>query len=202
MKRRLAVLASTVAMTLIACLASSAVKQVTLEADQLTAFREKIESSEEFRKAVAWKTDSRLVFVGATRYAVEDAAPERASVVEAVYYKYEGGITIRATTDAEGKLLKLEELEAYPTPLTPEEQSEAVRLANEKSEEVRAISTGTPQGELVIEVLAPVVADPADPRYGHRLVLLTFYPQSSRARSVMVEVDLTQRTVRVLAANK
>jgi len=200
MNLRPEVLALTVAIAFIACVANSAVKQMTIETSEVKTIRERIESSDEFQRAAARQKDSRLVFVGASKYANTDVAAESAAIVEAVYYKYEGGITIRATTDSEGKLLKLEELEAYPTPLTPEEQSEAVRLANEKSEEVRAISTAA-QGELVVEALAPVVADPADPRYGHRLVLLTFYPRSSRARSVLVEVDLTQGSVRRPTAN-
>lgn len=184
----------------LACLAGAAAgaadaaeRTTALGAQELRSIAQRIESSEQFRQAAARGTDDRMFLVNAARH--ETAGGEQA-VVEVLYYKYEGGVTLRATLDAkQGTVLEVQELRAYPAPLAREEHAEALRLAREQNRPARALLAA---GDADVEVAVPVVSNPRDPRYGHRLVFLTLYRKAGGGPAVMLEVDLTARSVRPL----
>lgn len=63
------------------------------------------------------------------------AAPDQPAkrFAELTHFEYEGGVTIRSTVDlTTGAVVKIEKLEAYPTPLAEEEHKRAAALAMEK----------------------------------------------------------------------
>jgi hypothetical protein len=187
----------------LACMAGvpfCAAGESELSSQELKAAVDHIKGSAAFGKAAARGSDPRMYLVSASKYVGSPAAGAAQEIVEVLYYKYEGGVTIRAALDARsGEVLELEELKAYPAPLADEEHAEAIRLARERSDAVRRIVAVTRANDLGVYSLSPVVADPQDARYGHRLVLLTFFRKTGHGPSVMVEVDLTQQTVRPFA---
>lgn len=190
--------AMALAVLLLACLPGKAVGSVErteLRDDELRTVIETLQGLELFKKATARTEDQRMFLVSSSKYRVKEDGKAEKAVAEVVYFRYEGGITIRATLDlGTNELLKLEELKAYPTPLAEEESTEAIRLAKEQSPAVRALYAANGEKDVKIEKLVPVISNPEDPRYGHRLVILMFGPKSRPEGVVKVAVDLTLRT--------
>jgi hypothetical protein len=184
-----------VSVALLAGAAAGAAERTAIGAQELSSIAQRIESSEQFKQAAARGSDGRMFLVNAARY---EAAGGGQEVVEVLYYKYEGGVTLRATLDAKrGNVLEVQELKAYPTPLAREEHAEALRLARELNPPAKSLLATAP-GEVDVEVAVPVVSNPNDPRYGHRLVFLTLYRKAGGGPAAMIEVDLTQKSVRPL----
>jgi hypothetical protein len=190
------------------CLASTAARAAetaALDAQELGAAARRVESSAQFEKAAARKSDQRLYLVAAARYGGgldEPENPGAPEILELVYYKYEGGVTLRATLDArQGTVLEVQALAAYPAPLAREERAEAVRLARDRDPSARALFAASKPEEIEVELLAPVVSDSADARYGHRLALLTLYRKTGGGPGVMLEIDLTRGSVRRLGGD-
>jgi hypothetical protein len=174
--------------------------QRSFKPGELQALLARIESSPELRQAAAAKTDSRLYFASAAKYEIQEDKGALREIAQVLYFKYEGGVTIRVTWDLQaGKVINLETLEAYPTPLAAEEQAAAIQLAREKNDLIRQRFGTTKAKDIEIEVLNTVISNPEDPRYGHRMVLLTFSHKKGKPTTVTVEVDLTQKTVSLVA---
>jgi hypothetical protein len=182
------------------CLAGGPVRaaeRTDLSAQELDAAQQRIKGSASFTRAAARNGDPRMYVVSASKYKGDKGAGGPEELVEVLYYKYEGGVTLRAALDGRtGDLLELEELKAYPTPLADEETQEAIRLAKEKSNAVRQVVANAPAGSLGVYAMPTVISLPSDLRYGHRIVLVTFYPKAGSKPTAMVEVDLTQKTVK------
>ena len=186
------------------CLAGGPVRaaeRTDLSAQELETAPQRIKGSAMFNKASSRKSDPRMYVVSSSKYKGDKGATGPEEVVEVLYYKYEGGVTLRAALDGRtGDLLELEELKAYPTPLADEEIQEAIRLAKEKSNAVRQVVSSAPEGSLGVYAMPTVISLPSDLRYGHRIVLVTVYPKAGSQPSAMVEVDLTQKTVKPFSA--
>jgi hypothetical protein len=178
----------------VAAIAHAAESPQLTDAQRMDVIR-RIEASDEFRKATAAQADRRLEFANITTYTVKPKdGPER-QYVQTLHFKYDGGRTVRTTYDlTANRVVKIESLEAYPTPLSPGEVTRAVNLAREKSDRVRAILT-LHGDKANIQHLAPVIADRADRRFGHRLVILTVRGPKDVTETATVEVDLTAQTV-------
>lgn len=165
-----------------------------LGAEELRAARQRLEADAAFARAAATRADDRLVLVGATRYR---AADDEKELVELLYFKYEGGVTVRAALDPRtGRVVEVESLKAFPAPLADEEYAEAVRLAREQNGPVRDLVARQRGPALGVHVVPVVISDPNDPRYGHRIVLVTHYVKAGGGPSILVEVDLTQKILR------
>ena len=105
------------------------------------------------------------------------ASQKKPAVVETLHFRYDGGVTIRSKLDANTReVLLVEELRAYPTPLCPVERDEAIELAREKSERVRKLYEDA-GGQPDVNILVPVVSDDKNPKFGHRLVILSVGPK-------------------------
>jgi hypothetical protein len=177
-----------------------AAETLVLDPQELGSAVAHIKAAALFHKAAAGKKDPRLAVASAWKYRDPEARGKGEEVVEVLFFKYEGGVTIRAAVDAKsGEVLEVEELRAYPTPLASDELAEAVRLAGEQSEAVRKLIAGARPGDIVNRAFAPVISDPKDSRYGHRIAVLTVYHKAERLRAVKVEVDLTVASVKPFA---
>jgi hypothetical protein len=174
--------------------------QQRFRSGEMQAMLTKIENSPEFRQATAAKTDSRLYFASAAKYETREDDGAVRETAQVLYYKYEGGVTIRVTWDLKaGAVTNVETLEAYPTPLAEAERSAAILLAKEQNDLIRQRFVNSKAKDVEIEVLNPVISNPEDPRYGHRMVLLTFFHKKGKPATVTVEVDLTRKTVNLVA---
>lgn len=170
---------------------------------ELRAVLERIEASEAFQRAAARERDPRLYRVGSWAYESEPEGGRQRTLAEVLYFKYEGGITIRVQIDLDSLAVQqVEALEAYPTPLSPEEEAQAVSLARENSEAVRSLLARSGEDEVDVEMLNPVISNRDDPRYGHRIVYVTFRRNTGNPESAMVEVDLTAKNARPQGANR
>ena len=87
-------------------------------------------------------------------------------------YEYATGLTIRTWVDLGSNVTVATRSDAnYPTPLAPEELTEAKELLQAKVEEINKIlSEGS--DSVRYAHLVPVSSNAAAPRYGHRLVWL------------------------------
>jgi hypothetical protein len=183
-----------VSMAFLAVLAGSAAastKPMEFQAGEVSSLVGRIKSSAQFKTAAAFKTDGRLILVNEAKYETEGG--EHHEVAEITFYKYEGGVTLKVTQDmAAGQPPKVETLRSYPTPLAKEEEEKAVQLAREQIKAVGELLAGPAKDDLVTDILAPVVSNPKNPLYGHRLALLTFHRRSGQTMPIIVQVDLTR----------
>jgi hypothetical protein len=131
----------------------------------------------------------------------KDKPPEK---VEVYWYrpnpkKGEPGVTVRRIVDlASGAPVgEPEILFNYPTPLAPEELTQAVKIARQKNEKVGELCRDAEQGDVVVTPLvSPIkVAGVPDGAPGDRVVNLQFFRKSTMNR-VSVMVNLTRETVR------
>ena len=126
----------------------------------------------------------------------DDKADSEFEFAEALHFDYDSGRTIRTLFNlTEGKAVKVEALEAYPTPLADEEFNQAITLATEKDERVSALRKKHQEADLEIQALAPVISDKKNKRFGKRLAILTFMPKTKLEESVSVTVNLTDDVV-------
>lgn len=171
-----------------------------LSAEEQSAAVEKIKGSLSFSKAAAGKRDPRLYAASAWKYRDKEATREGQEVIEVLFYKYEGGVTLRASLDTKtGKVFEVEELKAYPCPLAGEERAAALRLAREQSPAVQKLLAALRAAEVGVNAISPVISDPNDPLYGHRVAYLTVYSTAQRSARVRVVVDLTAKSVKPFA---
>jgi len=111
-------------------------------------------------------------------------------------YLYEKGLTIQTTVDLkEDKVVKFEPLPNFPTPLAPAELSKAIKLARDKNARVRQILEGIPDDEIRPDILVLHAGSPSDPRFGHRLVRLSFTDPKNPKQRAKVTVDLSDGSV-------
>jgi len=141
---------------------------------------------------------SKMPVCSMVEYPAGDGKP---AVVAILRYRYDDGATLRTKIDvATKKVLSVEKLTLYPTPLAGEEIAEAIRLARAKSPAVDKIYKEA-ANDPVLGYLVPIVSDSKNPKYGHRLVLLSVSPKAPAdpealpPRRVTVRVDLTNESV-------
>lgn len=152
------------------------------------------ETAPQFRREVAGR--KKVIATTMTLFSTR-ASPSSAEqqVVEALHFRYDDGKTIRTMFNAtEQKVIRIDILEAYPTPLAGEEIEKAKELAKAKDAKIRQLIEGTPQEQLKIEFLSPVVSDKRDPRYGKRLVIVIVSSKDAPG-SEKVTLNLTDETV-------
>lgn len=153
-----------------------------------------LQNSPDFSEAVKGK---KVVASTMVRYKEkpEEAATE-SEFVEVLYFNYDDGNTIRAVYNlTEKKIVMIEAMEAYPTPLASEEIAQAKKLAEETNEKVKVLMRKYKNNQVAVQALAPVIADKSDKRYGKRLAILIFTPKEKLVDSVSVTVNLTDKTV-------
>lgn len=122
-------------------------------------------------------------------------AATESELVEALHFNYDNGKTIRTIYNlTDKKVVKIDALEAYPTPLANEEVAEARNLAAEKDDRTRAVLRKY-RDQMTVSALAPVIADRANKRFGKRLAILVFTAKRNPADGVTVTVNLTDKTV-------
>jgi hypothetical protein len=177
---------------------AGAARAADLSPQELRGALAAIQSSTASAKAAApGRTDPRLYVASATKYRERGNGGAAREIVEVLFYRYEDGVTVRVSLDpASGQILETQEHKAFPTPLADEEYQEAVRLAKEGSEAVRTFLAARKAGDVAISAVPPVISDPNDARYGHRIVLLRFAPKTERGPVVVVELDLTRKSVK------
>jgi replicative superfamily II helicase len=156
--------------------------------------QESLEKSAEFARAVK---DKKVVASTMVRYKEKPAdALREVEFAEALHFNYDDGTTIRTIFNlSRREVVKVETLEAYPTPLADEEVEQALDLAMEKSVEVRSLLEKFNRDRVKLKSLAPVIADKKDKRYGKRIAILSLMPKEVLADSVSVTVNLTEKTV-------
>jgi len=116
--------------------------------------------------------------------------------VETLHFDYSTGKTIVTVYDvARKKVIKLEQLAAYPTPLADEELAQAKELARARDKRVRELYAKYGEKKVTVDALTPVIASPKDKRFGKRLTILTLTPKEHLPDTVSVTVDLTDKTV-------
>jgi hypothetical protein len=109
--------------------------------------------------------------------ATRAGATTESDLVEALHFNYDDGKTIRTLYDlTDKKVIKVDALEAYPTPLANQEIAEAKKLASEKDERAKALLQKYRDNEISVGALAPVIADRANKRFGKRLAILVLAP--------------------------
>jgi hypothetical protein len=167
---------------------------ISLSADDRSALKRVVEEHPRFKRAAEATTDRRIYLTSIWAYSMvlEGNLTRRAEVE---HFKYEGGVTIRTHVDMLPSLsvINVESLPAYPTPLAADELSEAVKLAREGIVRVKALYESAP--EPTVRSIVVLIADRDSPRFGHRIVVLSFTKRNGRDETVSVEVDLTARTV-------
>ena len=171
----------------------SAQETIPLTPRERAAVIAAIEAAPSHRAASLRPRDARMFATKVWAYRIKGADRPARRLAEVAHFKYDGGQTIRTTYDLDGKrVLKVETLDAYPTPLAPAELTAAVDLAKELVPAVKALYAK--QGDKVrTDVLVPVVADKASPLFGHRTVHMTFRATAGGDGGVTVELDLTDR---------
>jgi len=137
-------------------------------------------------------TGKKLVLCSVVRYAADPAAGLPQDIVEAVHYRYDDGVTLRTVcTPADRKVVEVEALTAYPTPLAPEEIEAARALAREKDAVLQKILAEG--GTLAVETVALVMAERSNKLFGKRLAVVIARPKTGAP--VWVTVNLTDRTI-------
>ena len=165
-----------------------------LDPDKLKDVQSRLENSADFADRVKGK---RVVLASASAYTEKaDGADAAIEFVETLHFRYDDGKTIRTVLNlSANKVVKVEELAAYPTPLAGNEVAEAKKLAEEKDEKVKVLVANTPAGNLTVSTLAPVVSDKKHANYGKRLAVVIYSPKGKLAETQKVLVNLTDKTV-------
>jgi len=154
-----------------------------------------LQKSPEFLKAVQSKTKVVVCSMVSFRARATGALKEE-PLVETMHYRYDDGVTVRTTFNTtEKKVVKVEQLPAYPTPLATEELRDARTLAQEKEPAVNALMKRYKQADLTIQTLNPVVSNRMSKLFGKRLVILLIAPKDKPEERVTVTVNLTDRTI-------
>jgi hypothetical protein len=185
---------SVILCTVALSLGAEAPKPVT-QPKERAVIQEALEKSAAFAEAVKGK--QKVVASTMVRYKNKpDGAATESEFVETLHFDYDTGRTIRTIYNiTEKKLVQVELLEAYPTPLAVEEITEATKLAKDKHERVRALLQKYKEEKVTVEALAPVVADRKNKRFGKRLAILVMSPKEKLADTVSVTINLTDKIV-------
>jgi hypothetical protein len=159
-----------------------------------TKILKEVESSPEFVKVAKGK---KVVASTVVRYKEKpEGADSEHELVETLHFDYDDGKTIRTAYDLSSKkVVKIDLLEAYPTPLAPEEVKAAKTLAKEKDPRAKELARKYTEKELEIQTLSPVVADKKSKLYGKRLAIVILRPKAKLAETVSVKVNLTDNTL-------
>jgi hypothetical protein len=144
----------------------------------------------EFVKAT--KGTKKLVVCSMVQFTAKRGELKGKQIVQALHYDYDKGMTIRTTLDSQGKkVVRLEKLEAYPTPLAPSELRRAVKLASEHSPSFKSAMNKYKEDDRNVEAMVPVVSDRKSKLFGKRLVSVRVVPREHPEKSVAVTVNLT-----------
>ncbi|MFN0053560.1 MAG: hypothetical protein ACKV0T_15380 [Planctomycetales bacterium] len=150
----------------------------------------RVEAAKSYRQAAVIDADKRIYVVDLWAYEMRRAKPPR-RMAEVLHFKYEGGETIRTTYDLNAhKVVKVEKLQAYPTPLAAQELTVAIEVARQNDHRVETLF-GEDNESVLTELLVPIIADKNSPRFGHRIAKLMFRANPDAVETVSVEVDLT-----------
>jgi Cu2+-containing amine oxidase len=154
-----------------------------------------LEKTSEFADAVKGK--KKVVASTMVRYRDKpEGAPTESEFVETLHFDYDGGKTIRTVYNlTDNKVVKLQTLEAYPTPLAEEELAEARKLAADKDERVKALLRKYKEEQITVGALAPVVSERKNKDFGKRIAILQLTPKEKLTDTVTVTVNLTDQTV-------
>jgi hypothetical protein len=154
-----------------------------------------LENSPAFAEAIKGK--QKVVASTMVRYKDKpQGAATESDFVESLHFEYDTGKTIRTIYNlTDKKVVKIEKLEAYPTPLADEEVGQAKSLAAEKNDKVQALFRKYKEDQIEVSALAPVIADRNNKRFGKRLAILLLTPKEKLADAVSVTVNLTDKTV-------
>lgn len=151
-----------------------------------------LRQSRRFSEAIRQKSKQPLLLIQVRTFSDSQKGGKKPHFAETVHFKYEGGITVRSTVDLQKKkVIKVERLEAYPTPLIKKEEERAIRLARAQIPVVEGLY-GNKKNKVRAQVLVPIVSDRKHRLFGHRLVRITFRPQRFSSNSLTVRVDLTE----------
>jgi hypothetical protein len=119
------------------------------------------------------------------------ASPRKATVV---YYRYVDNAGLITWIDvARRKVLKVEAVAGFPTPLAPEEQARAEKLARAHPK-VKAFLDGH-GGKVQVESYLAHSSVPGDPAFSHRVANMAFRLDGDYLRAPNVDVDLTDGRV-------
>jgi hypothetical protein len=156
-----------------------------------------LEKSAPFAEAV--KNKNKVIACTMTRYLEKpEGTATKLEFMEALHFDYDTGKTIRSIcNEREHKVVKIETLEAYPTPLAAEELALATKLAKEKDERAKVLFKKYNQEQITVEALAPVISDRKNKNFGKRLAILIFSPKKKLRDTVSVTINLTDETVSV-----
>lgn len=157
--------------------------------------QEALERSPAFAEAIKGK--QKVVASTMVRYKDKpEGAATESDFVETLHFDYDTGKTIWTIYNiTDKKVVKIETLEAYPTPLAEEEITQAKKLAADKDERVKNLFQKYKENQVTVNALAPVIADKTDKRFGKRLAILVLTPKKQLGEAVSVTVNLTDKTV-------
>jgi Cu2+-containing amine oxidase len=178
----------------VATLSAESPKLIT-QPKERAIIQEALEKSPSFAEAIKGK--KKVIASTMIRYKEKSEGGETESeLVETLHFDYDTGKTIRAIYNmTDKKMIKLEKLAAYPTPLTEDELAQARNLAEDKDEKVKALYKKYNKNQVTVEALAPVIADRSNKRFGKRLAILVLTPKEKAAETVTITVNLTDKTV-------
>jgi len=115
------------------------------------------------------------------------ASPRKAMVV---YYRYVDNAALIVGVDvARNKVVKVEAVAGFPTPLAPEENARAERLARAHPK-VKAF-LDEHGGRVRLESYLAHSSVPSDPAFSHRVANMAFRLDGDYLRAPNVDVDLT-----------
>jgi hypothetical protein len=124
-----------------------------------------------------------------------EGSKQEETFVRALFYRYDDGKSIRALWNrTTGKLVKVDVLEAYPTPLNEAEEARSRGIAIAQIEEFKALLEKSREESVTFEFQAPVISDRKDPRFGKRLVTVYLTPRAANAGAISATVNLTDGT--------
>jgi hypothetical protein len=121
----------------------------------------------------------------------DPASPRKAMVV---HYRYVDNAALLTGVDvARKKVLKVEVVAGFPTPLAPEETARAEKLARAHPK-VKAFLDGH-GGRIQVESYLAHSGVPSDPAFSHRVANIAFRLDGDYLRAPNVDVDLTDGVV-------
>ncbi|MBL8851846.1 MAG: hypothetical protein JNG89_19395 [Planctomycetaceae bacterium] len=124
-----------------------------------------------------------------------NATDAAAGLIEALYYRYDDGTTLKATFDPASNATTAVVLEAYPTPLADEEFQKALEVADSQLAAFKAVRAGRTDDEVVVDYLVPIYSNRTSPLFGKRVVILTAYPTGAPEKRIQATVNLSDETL-------
>jgi hypothetical protein len=121
----------------------------------------------------------------------KDGRSPRKAIV--THYRYEGDLALLTHIDlGRKKVLYVESLRHFPTPLAPEEREQAIKLARAHPEVQKLLKQS---GSVQLEPLPIDYGMEDDPAHEHRVVDVLFRQDGYYLRAPNVHVDLTTERV-------